>query len=229
MKPIIGIVAKPNFKSMRKGNMQFGIVNDWRQAILKAGGIPIGILPTRFSNDERINLEGTGANFHEESDEFLEDLFRELRLCSGVVFTGGLSFQNYEIEAARFCIENDIPIIGSCAGFNVIVMAMGGKVRRGTLRERKIHSRSKRELYAHGVEIIDNTKLAKIFSSKQINVNSRHWMMADVSGIPKGLIVSAKSEDGLVEAVEMPDRKFVVGVKWHPESMIRYDAGMRKL
>jgi len=45
----------------------------------------------------------------------------------------------------------------------------------------------------------------------------------------KGLNIVAYSDDGLVEAVELPKKKFVLGLKWHPEAMIGYDEGQAKI
>jgi len=47
--------------------------------------------------------------------------------CDGIVIQGGLSSDDYEIKAAKYAIDNDIPILGICAGFNNIIRAMGGK------------------------------------------------------------------------------------------------------
>ncbi|MDR0979588.1 MAG: gamma-glutamyl-gamma-aminobutyrate hydrolase family protein [Candidatus Nomurabacteria bacterium] len=227
--PIIGIVAKPNFIAARHGAPQFGIVDDWRRAIVRAGGIPIGILPTEFGDEEQKNLEDSNADYHISNKALGGGLLKQIQLCPGIVLMGGLTFHSYEVDVARFCLENNIPVIGSCAGFNVLVTAAGGKVRQGTRAEKRLHDRSRRELYAHDITIMPSTKLYEIFGTERAKVNSRHWMMADVANIPKTLKISAESDDGLIEAVELPSHKFAIGVKWHPESMTGYDAGAKEL
>ena len=52
---------------------------------------------------------------------------------------------------------------------------------------------------------------------RSLRVNSRHHQA--VKDLGRGLAVSARAEDGLIEGIELPDRKFVVGVQWHPESL----------
>jgi putative glutamine amidotransferase len=82
---------------------------------------------------------------------------------------------------------------------------------------------------AHQVEIIPGTKLASIAGSSLIqDVNSRHHQAIDRVGA--GLIVSARDpEDGVIEAVERPDKKFVIGVQWHPENQTLIDERQARL
>ena len=70
----------------------------------------------------------------------------------------------------------------------------------------------------HEVEIIKNTKLHKIVSTKKLKVNSAHHQSIKIPG--KGLIVNAISSDGVIEGIEDPKKKFCIGVQWHPEFFI---------
>ena len=74
--------------------------------------------------------------------------------------------------------------------------------------------------------IKDNTKLFSIIGQKTIDVNSRHnYHVQDVSNLK----ISAYSEDGLIEAVEYTNKDFVIGVQWHPETMLEYDENANKI
>lgn len=84
----------------------------------------------------------------------------------------------------------------------------------------------KGEKYVHKVNIQDNTKLKNIVNKDVICVNSKHNY--NVSKV-NNLVISAYSEDGLIEAVEYKDKKFVIGIQWHPESMIEYDESANKI
>lgn len=55
-------------------------------------------------------------------------LYKLLDICDGIILEGGLSSASYEVEAAKYAINNDIPLLGICAGFNNIIRAMGGNV-----------------------------------------------------------------------------------------------------
>ena len=123
-KPIIGIITKPNIFYKGKLFTQQIVYNGIRNAVLKNNGLPIGILPTKATDvfcksDAVINDEDFSA-------KELEDLHCLIDKCDGIILQGGMSSCNYEIEAAKYAIKNDIPLIGICAGFNNIIRAMGG-------------------------------------------------------------------------------------------------------
>jgi putative glutamine amidotransferase len=77
------------------------------------------------------------------------------------------------------------------------------------------------------VDIEPGTKLYKIFGETSMWVNSSHHQAVKLHG--KGLIVNAKSPDGVVEGLEHPGKKWVIGVQWHPELYWRNDRLMAKL
>jgi len=74
-------------------------------------------------------------------------------------------------------------------------------------------------LVVHKNIIKENTLLYDILKTNEVDVNSIHTMFANEDDI-KNLDISAYSDDGYVEAIELKDKKFCLGVKWHPELMI---------
>ena len=80
--------------------------------------------------------------------------------------------------------------------------------------------------YVHEVNISKYSKIFQIINKSRIMVNSSHNV--HVSNI-NDYIVSATSFDGLIEAVEHPDKTFNIGVQWHPERMIDYDENSKKI
>ena len=212
-KPIIGVVSKPNiFCSDKLFTSQF-VYDGVRNAVLKNNGLVIGILPTKISNafcdsDEVVNK----SDF---SQSELEDLYSLIDRCDGIIIQGGLSSDAYEIKAAKYAIDNDIPILGICAGFNNIIRAMDGNV---FCMENTIHNTEDGSL-VHKNIIKENTLLHDILKTNEVSVNSIHTMFATEDNI-KNLEISAYSDDGYVEAVEIKDKKFCLGVKWHPELML---------
>ncbi|MFV0249898.1 MAG: gamma-glutamyl-gamma-aminobutyrate hydrolase family protein [Bacilli bacterium] len=94
------------------------------------------------------------------------------------------------------------------------------------LNENKKDHRQREEKYVHFVNIVKNTLLYNIIDNSLINVNSKHrYHVTKVNNF----IVSAYSEDGLIEAIELKNKKFVLGVQWHPEKMLDYDEYANKL
>ena len=221
-KPIIGIVSKPN--TFVNGTWSQQIVYDGlRCAVLKNGGLAIGILPSAATHDFN-KVDGITDTTSLSAQE-IEDLKTLVDMCDGIILSGGLSATSYERKVANIAIDKDIPLLGVCSGFNNIVRACGGETF--LLGADNPHNRDG-ENYVHDNKIIKGTKLHDILGSDNVKVNSIHTVLAKIEDI-KELAISALSDDGYVEAVEMPNRKFVLGVKWHPELMLRYDKKMNKI
>lgn len=84
-----------------------------------------------------------------------------------------------------------------------------------------------RAVNTHSIMIEAKTSLYSIFRRKEIWVNGKHHQA--IKDLAPGLIISAKAKDGIIEAVEHPSKKFVVGVQWHPEGTWREDPCSKKL
>jgi putative glutamine amidotransferase len=81
---------------------------------------------------------------------------------------------------------------------------------------------------AHMVDVVEGSKLAECVGAPRLGVNTIHHQ--SVAELGEGLVVSAVSpDDGVVEAIEMPGKRFVVGVQWHPEHMWRTRPHSRRL
>lgn len=220
-KPIIGIVSKPNKFDLKLFQNQI-IYEPIRCAVLKNGGLAIGILPTQATDnlyEGEINIDKTIL-----SNEEKEDLHHLIDMCDGIILEGGLSSASYEYEAAKYAIENDIPLLGICAGFNNIIRALGGNVFID--KNNKRHNIEDGTI-AHKNMVKVNTLLHSILNENEIDVNSIHTFFAKDENIKK-LEISAYSDDGYVEAVELKSKRFCLGVKWHPELMIN-DRKMNKI
>lgn len=221
-KPIIGIISKPNTLCDHKLFTQQIIYDGIRCALLKNGAIVIGILPTQITNS--FNPDDSFDNTQLTKDE-IKDLNNLIDMCDGIVLEGGLSSASYEIEAAKYAIKNDIPLLGICSGFNNIIRALGGTPF--LMKEDHIHNQDNCEI-VHKNKIIKDTLLYNILKKEEIMVNSIHTIFARKDDI-KNLEISAFSDDGYVEAVELSKNKFLLGLKWHPEMMTDYDEGMNQI
>jgi len=220
-KLIIGIVSKPvRYESESLWHYD-ELVDDLRYIIVKNGAIAIGILPT--SNTMNFNRDDT-LDKTILSKEELNDLYEVLDKCDGIILEGGLSSSAYEVEIAKYAIKMNKPILGICAGFNNLIRALGGDVVLDTTGKHNIYSKD----IAHNIKIEKNTRLFNIFNEDNVKVNSIHTMIANDFDI-KEFKISAHSEDGLVEAIELDNKKFVMGIKWHPELMLDIDNRMNKI
>lgn len=138
-----------------------------------------------------------------------------------------------ELECAviQDFLSRDLPVLGICRGIQILNVQHGGTLVQHldtTNRHRK-RTPENPGLPAHKVELVPGTILAEIAGEPLImDVNSRHHQAVDRVG--EGLKVSARDvEDGTIEAVERPDKRFVVAVEWHPENMSGTDERQAKL
>ena len=135
-------------------------------------------------------------------------------------------------DAAEFSLikyvidETELPVLGICRGIQSINAVMGGDLivdlpEEGYL----IHGMANiypRTEEAHDVRIEKDSKLFGILGKEELGVNSYHHQA--VRRIAPGFRATAYSiPDGVIEAMETPGDRFVVGVQWHPEEMIRHE------
>ena len=212
-RPIIGIIGKVQPQYGEDIWHRIDEVDEIRYLIVKNGGTAIMLLPTEITlkfNDNDIEYNTV------LSDEEKNELYRQIDLCDGFILQGGLYSANYEIEMAKKIIELDIPLIGICAGFNNILRAIGTDVIEDKTKSHDIYDKE----YRHEISIIKGTKLFDLVKKEKYNVNSIHSMIAPKGNVEKYARISAISYDNLVESFELDNKKFVMGIKWHPELML---------
>lgn len=126
-------------------------------------------------------------------------------------------------------VENrKLPLLCICRGMQLLSLAHGGKITCHDNDESlsKTHKSTLRSFGGHPIEIKTDTKLYRIIDRKQIHVNSLHHQhITD----PGNLKVSGRSPDGLIEAVEIDEGRFGLGVQWHPELLALFDYKEEKL
>jgi putative glutamine amidotransferase len=126
-----------------------------------------------------------------------------------------------EIALVRAAIERDLPVLGICRGMQLINVARGGTLLQH-LPERLGHEEHRRVAGSfdgadHDVELAEDTLAMRVVGESRHATKSHHHQGIDRLG--EGLKVSGASVlDGLPEAIELPDRHFVLGVQWHPEA-----------
>ena len=212
-RPIIGIIGKVQPQYGEDIWHRIDEVDEIRYLIVKNGGTAIMLLPTEITlkfNDNDIEYNTV------LSDEEKNELYRQIDLCDGFILQGGLYSANYEIEVAKKIIELDKPLIGICAGFNNILRAIGTDVIEDKTKSHDIYDKE----YRHEISIIKGTKLFDLVKKEKYNVNSIHSMIAPKGNVEKYARISAISYDNLVESFELDNKKFVMGIKWHPELML---------
>jgi putative glutamine amidotransferase len=140
-----------------------------------------------------------------------------------------------ELLLTRWALADGKPILGVCRGMQVINVATGGTLLQdctqqlpGSIKHDYFPGAGyERDYLAHEIDLTEESRLREIFGAERVHVNSMHHQ--GICQLGEGLMVTAVAPDGLAEAVETADGRFVVGVQWHPEMLIDADAGTRRL
>ena len=215
IRPIIGIVGR-----LYSGESNIICVEEIRIAVTKFWGIPLLILPV--DKDEM-----SCKNVY--SEEEIEDLERVLNLCDGFILPGGDTWYRLDEVVIDYAIRRDKPLLAICLGMQVLSKVLSGEkeiaydntIKNNTL----INHLEPNKDYVHSVIIDKNSKLYSIIGEEKIWVNSRHsYHVPELDNT----LICARSSDGLIEGVELKDKKFIIGVQWHPESNLE-DEHSKKL
>jgi putative glutamine amidotransferase len=140
-----------------------------------------------------------------------------------------------ELQLTRWAIEDKKPLLGLCRGSQVINVAAGGSLYqdleadypRAIKHDYFPTAGFARDYLAHVVEVVPGSRLGSMLNRSNVKVNSMHHQ--GVKHLGAGLAVNAIAPDGLIEGIESSNGHFLVGVQWHPESLVDHDAGMRQL
>jgi len=126
---------------------------------------------------------------------------------------------NCETALVRRCLTDGKPIFGICCGAQMMNVALGGSLIQdipsqidNPLDHR--HPETRRSV-PHEIECRDDSLLAEVAGRTRFRIMSSHHQSVKQAG--KDLRIVAEASDGVIEAVEMPEHPFFLGVQWHPE------------
>ena len=219
MRPIIGISLDRSTEKTFAMRPWYALRCDYSDAIFASGGIPI-LIPYIQDDIERY-LDMIDGLLIPGGDNDIDPKFYGESVKYPTVNPESVR-SVFELELVQRAMEKDMPILGICHGMQLINIACGGSLIQHIPAEVKNYISHKqdypKEALTHKITIQENTKLSLLSRSLELMVNSSHHQA--VKKIGTGLIISAVAEDGVVEAIEHPKYKFLIGCEWHPEYLI---------
>lgn len=224
MKPLIGVTAATILNYDRPyAPFTYGQMHTYTEAIEAAGGIPV-ILP--ISKDPEMAarlLERLDGVLFAGGEDVAPERYGEVPTYAGDV---DVSRDEFEIRLMQATLERRMPLLGICRGMQLLNVVRGGTLYQdietdlpdAQNHDGEITTRDVTHL-AHKLVIDRESSLAAILEAVVAESNSHHHQA--IKELGEGLTVSARTEDGIIEAVEDMRQGYVIGVQSHPESIER--------
>lgn len=221
MAPRIGIPPSLRTDGDAPGRGRHSIAAAYAEAVVEAGGVPLYLPP---AGSAAAALAAVDALLVPGGGDFLPPGAPPPGVAFDPVAPERLAWDRALLAAARAASR---PVLAVCYGMQLLALESGGALVHHVPLE--LPAAGEHQLTdpaaRHAVAIEPATRLARIFGGGALDVNSRHHQAVSAPG--RGLRVSARAPDGVVEALEAEslDAPFLVGVQWHPEEL---DAAHRR-
>jgi gamma-glutamyl-gamma-aminobutyrate hydrolase PuuD len=212
-RPVIGITTYLTPASWGYWQLDAALVPAaYVRAVARAGGVPL-LVPPLDGVDEVLDRVD-GLVFSGGSD-----LDPELYGADAHAETAGIVRErdDFEVTLMRAALERDLPVLAICRGSQVLNVARGGDILQHLPDEvgHERHRETPGVFSEHDVGVLDGTRLAEVVGERT-SVKSHHHQ--GFGRLGEGLREAARDDDGTLEAVEDPSRRFALGVLWHPEA-----------
>jgi len=213
-RPVIGITTYVTAARWSNWELEAALVPaDYVRAVERAGGRALLVPPSHDGVEETLeSLDG--LIFSGGSDLDPELYGQEAHAETSDVVRNRDTAELALLEAA---LERAMPVLAICRGSQVLNVARGGDLVQhlpDVVGDEK-HKHTPGTFADHDVSVEDGSRLASVLGERA-PVKSHHHQ--GFGRVGEGLRVVAHAEDGTIEAVEDPTRRFVLGVLWHPEA-----------
>ncbi len=222
MKPVVGVTSIPRSTQTAFARLPHETVPEmYLEALWQAGAAPV-VIPVHSGVGTDVllsRLDGVLLTGGGDVDPVLYGREQHPE-------TYGLDPQRdrLEVDLVRGTAERDIPLLAICRGIQVMNVALGGTLVQDIateVPEAVDHWDLQRwDEHAHPVAVEPGSRLEEMVGPK-LDVNSMHHQA--VEGVGPGVRAVARAPDGVIEAIDVPDLRFFLGVQWHAECLGRKD------
>ncbi len=217
-RPCIGVTIDVDESAQR-----YEIRQAYVEAVLAAGGVPVLLPPAQSVSAAYLamiqGLIVTGGAF-----DVPPELYGEVRreVC-GPLKESRTRFEKELLEAA---LASSLPVLGICNGMQLMNVVRGGTLYQDLAADAAVRGHEQpppKDVPTHAIKVPAGTLLWRLIGPgvPEHRVNSTHHQAVKEPGT--GVLVAARAPDGVVEAIELPDLPFAIGVQWHPEVLRRHD------
>jgi len=213
-KPVIGISASKNEHGHPFAPQVYS------DAVIRAGGVPKVLAITETDSVARRILDGIDGLILTGGEDVAPSYYGEMphpRLGKVSPWR-----DTYDMLLVRGAVNRGMPVLAICRGVQVLDVAFGGSLWQDIPAQipgavRHMRSSGDKNIASHTVALAEGSLLRRVACASEITVNSAHHQC--VKRVAPGFLVTAVAPDGVVEAIELFDRR-VIGVQFHPERML---------
>ena len=214
VRPVVGITTYVTPAQWSHWELEAALVpSQYVEAVERAGGRPLLVPPAEEGLDETLDALD-GLIFSGGSDLEPEMYGQEAHEA-----TQGVVRERDEAELALLsaALERDMPVLAICRGSQVLNVALGGDLVQHLpeLVGDERHKHTPGVFAEHDVDLEPGTRIGELLGDRAPVKSHHHQGFGRLGG---GLVVAGHAEDGTIEAVEDPSRRFTLGVLWHPEA-----------
>jgi putative glutamine amidotransferase len=195
---------------------------DYVEGVINAGGVPMILPPVVDPRMTKALLDGIDGLLFSGGSDLDPDYYGEE--CVPELGVTNPERDAFEMALLRLALRRRVPILGICRGMQVLNVALGGTLYQDLPSQLgkdilKHWQETPKRQPAHKIEILHNSNLAEITRCQYVKVNSYHHQ--GIKEVADSLAVTARSSDGVIEAVEYHDfsDQWLIGVQWHAEMM----------
>lgn len=223
VRPFIGITGRKDLSARLLHSSLHSVGETYTRAVHYMDGVPVVIPPLTTEADWPVlaaHLDGLLLSGG-------EDIAPEFYGQSDELHLGGVDLERdaSELGLVRFWLKSGRPLLAICRGCQMLNVTLGGTLYQDIAThiphalDHTFSPARPMEQVVHSVALEADSRLAAILGTTTLAVNSAHHQAVKEAG--KNLRTVGRASDGVIEAIELPDCEFVVGVQWHPEAMVK--------